>query len=195
MRSPKLLVCLLFLLATTAIAAQSQSGAPAESTTSKSAAEHAKPHKDMVKSDAKKSEAEIRDLFDRWAKAFRLRDVAGIMAVYAAGDELVAYDLVPPLQYRGKDAYRKDYEEFLAQYDGPIDFESRELRIVAGNEVAFIHALERVSGTLKSGQKSDIWLRATSGLRKINGKWLIVHDHISVPANLDTGRAALDLKP
>jgi ketosteroid isomerase-like protein len=61
--------------------------------------------------------------------------------------------------------------------------------------VAFIHALERMSGTLKNGQKSDVWVRATSGLRKINGKWLIVHDHISVPADLDTGKAVLDLKP
>ena len=31
--------------------------------------------------------------------------------------------------------------------------------------------------------------------RKINGKWLIVHDHISVPIDFDSGKAALDLKP
>jgi len=69
------------------------------------------------------------------------------------------------------------------------------LGIVAGNNVAFIHSLERISGTLKSGQKSEVWVRATSGLRKINGKWLIVHDHISLPVNLEAGKAALDLKP
>ena len=150
------------------------------------------------KTSAKKSnnnEAEIRDLYDRWAKAFRAHDIAGIMAVYAPGDAVIAYDIVPPLEYKGKEAYQKDYEEFLAQYDGPIEVEFRELRVVAGDNVAFIHTLERLTGTMKNGQKSDIWLRGTSGLRKINGKWLIVHDHISVPVNLETGKAELGLKP
>jgi uncharacterized protein (TIGR02246 family) len=142
------------------------------------------------------SSADARDVFERWAKAFRARDIDGVMAVYAPGDALVAYDLVPPLQYRGKDAYRKDYEEFFTQYNGPLELEFRELRVVAANDVAFGHALERVSGTLKStGQRSDLWIRATSGLRKIDGTWLIVHDHISVPADLATGKAVLDLKP
>jgi ketosteroid isomerase-like protein len=66
---------------------------------------------------------------------------------------------------------------------------------VAGKDVAFLHCIERVSGTLKGGQKSDIWLRATSGLRKIKGKWLITHDHISVPVDFESGKAALELKP
>lgn len=142
-----------------------------------------------------KNEAEIRELYDRWAKAFRAHDLDGIMSVYASGDALVAYDIVAPLQYAGKETYRKDYAEFLSQYEGPIEIEYRDLRIVAGDDVAFLHTLERMSGTLKNGQKSELWVRATSGLRKINGKWLIVHDHISVPANLDSGKAALDLKP
>ena len=144
---------------------------------------------------AANNEAEIRQLLDRWAKAFRARDVTGIMSVYAPGDSVVAYDIVPPLQYVGYDAYRKDYEEFLAQYDGPIDLEFRELRVVAGDDVAFIHSLERISGTLKNGQKSEMWIRATSGLRKISGRWLIVHDHISAPVDFETGKAALNLKP
>ena len=142
------------------------------------------------------STAEVREVLDRWAKAFRAKDIDAIMAVYAPGDALVAYDVVPPLQYRGKDAYRKNYEEFLAQYNGPLDAEIRDLRVVASNDVAFIHALERVSGTLKSsGQHADLWVRATSGLQKIDGKWLIVHDHISAPADFTTGKALLDLKP
>ncbi len=141
------------------------------------------------------SSAAVREVYDRWAKAFKARDIDGIMSVYADGDALVAYDLVPPLEYKGKAAYRKDYEEFLAQYTGSLDVEAREFHVVVSDDVAFLYALERLGGTLKSGERSDIWLRATSGLRKIDGKWLIVHDHISVPADLTTGKAALDLKP
>jgi uncharacterized protein (TIGR02246 family) len=144
---------------------------------------------------AANDEAEIQELYDRWAKAARARDVDTVMSIYAPGNAVIAYDIVPPLQYIGNDAYRKDYEEFFAHYDGPIEIEYRDLRIVAGDSVAFIHALERISGTLKNGQKSDVWVRATSGLRKINDKWLIVHDHVSAPVDLDTGKAVLELKP
>src|SRR5256885_11233843 len=65
------------------------------------------------KSSGRNSEAEIRDLYDRWAKAFRAHDLEQIMALYAPGDQILAYDLVAPLQYVGNDAYRKDYTAFL----------------------------------------------------------------------------------
>ena len=117
------------------------------------------------------------------------------MSVYAPGDELIAYDVVAPLQYRGADAYRKDYVEFLSQYDGPIHVEYRDMRILTSGDLGIIHAVERMTGKLKSGKTSDLWLRATSAVKKINGKWLIVHDHISVPVDLESGKAILDLKP
>ena len=85
-------------------------------------------------------EAQIRDVLNRWAKAFRAHDLDGIMSMYDPG--VVAYDIVPPLQYVGATAYRKDYQQFLDQYNGPIDVEFRELHIVAGNRVAFVTALE-----------------------------------------------------
>ncbi|HXZ33431.1 MAG TPA: SgcJ/EcaC family oxidoreductase [Terriglobales bacterium] len=169
------------LLLSLAVAARAQAPQPSKNATAKNAANN--------------SEAAIRDVYDRWAKAFRAHDPDAIMALYAPGDAVVGYDIVPPLQYVGKEAYRKDYQEFLAQYDGPIEVEYRDMRIIAGSDVAFIHALERLSGTLKGGQKSDLWVRATSGLRKIDGQWLIVHDHVSVPADFETGKAVLDLKP
>ena len=141
------------------------------------------------------NEAEIKALVDRWAKVFEVHDLDAIMALYAPGDAVIAYDVVPPLQYKGKEAYRNDYAEFLSQYDGPIRVEFRDMRVVSSGDVGFVHALERFSGKLKSGQQSDLWIRATSGVRKMNGKWLIVHDHISVPADFESGKAMLDLKP
>ena len=99
-----------------------------------------------AKADTNPNETQIRQLYDGWAKAFRAHDVDAIMSIYAPANALIAYDIVPPLQYVGNAAYRKDYETFLAQYDGPIDVEYRDLRIVAGDDVAFIHTLERISG-------------------------------------------------
>lgn len=147
----------------------------------------------MPKAHAANDEAEIRQLLDNWAKAFRAHDIKAIMSLYAP--EVVAYDIVPPLKYAGAEAYRKDYQEFIAQYDGPIEVEYRDLKVIVGGDVAFAYGLERLSGTMKGGQRSDVWIRFTSGFRKINGRWFDVHDHISVPVDLETGKAALDLKP
>src|ERR1700736_4612235 len=138
--------------------------------------------------------AEIQQLLDRWAKAFRARDLNGIMSIYEPGETLVGFDIVPPLQYIGFEAYKKDYQEFLDQFQSTIDVEYRDLNIVAGDTVAFSRGLERMTGTLKNGQKFDAWVRFTECYRKTNGHWLAIHDHISVPVDLESGKAALDLK-
>jgi len=144
---------------------------------------------------AANDEAEIRRLLDRWAKAFRARDLNGIMSIYEPGQALVAYDIVPPLQYTGFEAYKKDYQEFLDQFQGAINVEYRDLSIIGGDTVAFSRGLERMTGTLKNGQKFDAWVRFTECYRKTNGHWLAIHDHISVPVDLDSGKAVLNLKP
>jgi ketosteroid isomerase-like protein len=40
-----------------------------------------------------------------------------------------------------------------------------------------------------------MWVRFTSCFRKIHGRWLDTHDHVSVPTDFDTGKARLDLTP
>jgi uncharacterized protein (TIGR02246 family) len=140
-------------------------------------------------------EAEIRQLLDRWAKAARTKDLAGIMSLYEPGEELVAYDIVPPLQYTGYEAYKKDYQEFLDQFQGGIEVEYRGLKIITGDNIAFSRGLERMSGRLKGGEKFDTWVRFTECYRKHDGHWLAIHDHISVPVDLATGKANLNLKP
>jgi ketosteroid isomerase-like protein len=67
------------------------------------------------------------------------------------------------------------------------------VRIAAADDVAFSYCLHRVKGTLKSGQKTDWWLRWTAGYPKINGKWLIIHEQVSVPVDFKSGKAMLAL--
>ncbi len=137
-------------------------------------------------------EAEIRQIMDDWAKAFRAKDVEGFMSLHAP--EIVSFDIVPPLQYVGKDAYRKPAEAAFAAFQ-TLDFEMRDLSITAGDDVAFSHSLSRMIGMMKDGRKSDYWLRQTTCFRKINGKWLITHDQTSVPTDFESGKAVLDLTP
>jgi len=135
---------------------------------------------------------EIRGWLDRWAKAFTEKDVDAIMALYA--DDIVAYDIVPPLQYVGKSAYRSDYQQFLSQYD-TLHVEVRDLHVGAAGDFGYAAGLELIGGTLTNGQKSNIWLRFTSLFRKSDGRWLDFHDHVSVPADIAYGKAMLELQP
>jgi uncharacterized protein (TIGR02246 family) len=143
-----------------------------------------------------KDEQEIRALYDRWAAAFRAKDVDTIMRNYAAGQELFVFDVTPPRQHVGFDDYKKDYQDFFAAFPGPVDrLEIQELSIVTDGKLAYSHCVEPVTVTAKDGSKFSIKLRITDGLRKINGKWLITQEHVSVPVDLETGKADLASKP
>lgn len=141
------------------------------------------------------SAKQIHQMFDRWAKAFDAKDVDGVMAMYAPGATLTAYDIVPPLQFRGADAYRRDYAGFFSQFDGPIHVDTPDMKIETSGDVALAYGLEHLTGKMKGGAPVDIWLRYTEGLKRIGDQWRVVHEHISVPVDMATGKAALDLKP
>jgi len=47
---------------------------------------------------------ELRALFDERSDAMRANDIERVMALYA--DDVVYFDLVPPLSYSGADALR-----------------------------------------------------------------------------------------
>jgi uncharacterized protein (TIGR02246 family) len=139
------------------------------------------------------NEAAIRELIDHLVKAVRAKDINGVMSAYAP--ELVAFDIVPPLQYVGAPSFMKPWHEVFELYEDPIHYELRDLTVTASDDVAFSHSLNRIGGTMKNGHKTDLWLRFTACYRKIDGKWLIVHLQASVPADLATGKAVVDLKP
>ena len=137
-------------------------------------------------------ETQIRQLTDDWAKAARAKDVNSLMANYAP--DVVSFDLVPPLQHKGADTARKQAEQWLATYQ-TVGCEIHDLSITTSDDVAFSHCFNHITGTRTNGEKVDMWLRATICYRKIDGAWLVTHEHISVPIDMQTNKPALDLKP
>ena len=123
------------------------------------------------------------------------RDESGLVPILRSVSGFVEFDVVPPLQYVGADAMRKRWEEAFSSLPGPIGYEIADLSITVGEDMAFTHSFNQTSATLPTGQKIGVWVRWTACWRKIGGKWLLVHDQISVPVDLQTGRAVLDLKP
>jgi ketosteroid isomerase-like protein len=142
-----------------------------------------------------KDEAQIRALENRFAAAFNAEDVNAIMKVYVPDQSLFVFDVVPPRQYVGAAAYRKDWENLLGGFDGPIKFEISNLAIVADGSIGFSHSIQRLSGKSKKGEPVDLTVRVTDGYRKVNGRWLVAMEHVSVPVDLDTGKPDLQSKP
>jgi len=137
--------------------------------------------------------AQIQTIIDGWASSVRNKDSNGLIAGFAP--DALLFDLINPLRYLGANAAKKRAEEWLSSFQGPVDYEVRDLDITAGDDVAFCHSLNRVSGIKADGQKIDMWWRATVCFRKFVGKWMVSHEHSSVPFDMKSGKASLDLKP
>jgi uncharacterized protein (TIGR02246 family) len=147
----------------------------------------------MAAHDQTGEESGIRQLIDGFQRAIRAKDLGGVLSVYAP--EIVSFDLVPPMQHVGIAAYRRPWEETFASFEGPIGYEVSDLHITATDEVAFSHSLNRMSGTTKDGQRISMWVRWTACFRKLDGRWLVTHEQVSVPIDMESGRALLDLEP
>ena len=125
-------------------------------------------------------EAMIRQLVEDWAKAVRVKDFDGILAHHSA--EMLMFDVPPPLESKGIDAYRETWDLFYSAQPDPIAFDIQRLDIVAGADVAFVAAMMRCAEKGENGERIKLDFRLTIGLRKINGRWIILHEHHSVPA-------------
>lgn len=145
------------------------------------------------RSRAEADEGAIHELLDRLATAIRTKDIAGVMAVFA--EDVISYDLTAPLQHGGGEAFERHWRNLFDAYEGCIDYEMRDVHVRVSNDLAFSHSLNRTTGTLKSGHRGERWLRWTACYRKHDRGWRIVHEHVSVPADLKSGKAHLDLKP
>jgi uncharacterized protein (TIGR02246 family) len=138
-------------------------------------------------------ERQIRKLIDDWVKALREKDLNGMLSDYAP--EVRSFDMLPPLENAGADEIRQRTKEWLASYQGPIECEVRDLHITAGEDVAFCHSLNRFSGTKKDGSSSNMWVRMTLGCRRVDGRWKVTHEHVSMPFDMQSGKALLELEP
>jgi ketosteroid isomerase-like protein len=138
-------------------------------------------------------EAHLRAVIDERVKAIHDRDSDKLMAHHAP--DVLMFDALNPLQYVGADKVRERAGQWLSWYRGPIGYEVRDLSIKTGDSVAFCHYLYRVSGTMTNGNEVNMWVRSTICFCKIDGEWLVTHEHTSVPFDAESGKASVDLKP
>jgi ketosteroid isomerase-like protein len=137
---------------------------------------------------------EIRAAIDAWLAAVRAKDVERVMAHYAP-DVISFYPAAPPTVFRGAMSVRKNWEEWFAVLTGPIGYEITDLHMEAGEDFAYFHSLNHITSTHRNGQPDEFWVRVTVGLKRIGGKWLTVHEHVSLPIEMGSAKPVKDLLP
>lgn len=125
-------------------------------------------------------ESEIRALIERWAQAVRNEDRAAIREHH--DPDMLMFDVPPPFLSRGLDAYMATWEMFFSSVEKPVAFEFHDIKITAGDDVAFATAIGNCVNIDSKGNREPLQFRLTMGLRKIDGRWRVMHEHHSLPA-------------
>jgi len=131
----------------------------------------------------------------RLVAAVNAKDLNAIMTYYTPDETLLVFDAIPPRQYVGAAAFRKDWEGFLGAYPGTVHAEVSDWKTETEGNLAYGHGIFLTTGPDKDGKPLDLTVRVTDVYKKINGKWLVVHEHVSWPVDLATGKADLSSKP
>jgi ketosteroid isomerase-like protein len=124
----------------------------------------------------------IKTLLEARADAVRRQDVPTILAHHEP--DMVMFDLPPPLQCKGIEAYKKTWDLLFRYHKPGTAFDIQELTVTAGQDVAFAVAIMRCGPDSSSNpaDKDGFLFRLTVGLRKVDGHWRVSHEHHSVPA-------------
>lgn len=130
-------------------------------------------------------EQAIRTLIENWVTAVHTGDLDTVLADHAP--DLVMFDVPPPYDgVRGLDAYRDTWPGFFEWQKSGASFELQSLEVTAGADVAFAFALLHCRNADDDPQQL---LRLTIGLRKIDGRWTVTHEHHSFPHDDSAGPA------
>lgn len=130
---------------------------------------------------------ELRSLERRFAAAMNEKDADAVMAVYARDSSLFVFDVVgPPGAHMGWDQYHDAFKQMFASISGPLNFTIVEFDVEVSNDFGYGRSLQRVSGVHTNGQPFDYTVRVTDVYKKVEGKWLIVQEHISLAVDRKT---------
>jgi uncharacterized protein (TIGR02246 family) len=145
--------------------------------------------KPATKSTASSQNGEILDLIAKWRRALEARDLDGLVADYA--DDAVLYDVKPPYMLQGPAAIRRVWEQCLPSFPKAFKSEHRDLKVEVNGDLAFVHGLHHIHPIGEPNHPAgQSWIRVTACYRRVEGRWLVAHEHVSMPFDCATGKVA-----
>jgi ketosteroid isomerase-like protein len=124
-------------------------------------------------------EKAVKEFLDRHAKAYESKDVAGIMALIAADEDVVFIDADSEKPVMGPAAIKAAYEREFSQIKSAT-LKYTSTWIGGKGDAAWFSAQCAVS--VDTGEEKITLPAHWSGvLEKRDGKWLLVQSHLSFP--------------
>lgn len=94
-------------------------------------------------------------------------------------------------QLSSVEEYKTEWAKFSPYFMDGMQISRREMTLHTSESLAVIHCLSKVEHTALKGKLQMPWCRTTLCLKKCNDHWLIVHQHISMPVDVMTGKAVV----
>ncbi len=126
-------------------------------------------------------DGEFKDLIRQYNEAWSTANPDKPAPLYAKEADLVFYD-VTPLKYTGWDDYKVGVQKNL--FDGMASGQltsKDDLKVTRKGNIAWTTVTGHLSAKMKDGKSLETDYRHTAIWEKRGGKWLIVHEHVSVP--------------
>ncbi len=131
----------------------------------------------MKTNQQKADEAIIRELIARWSRAVEAKDSAAIVKDYTP--ETVLYDVTYPVV--GADAIKAVWEQCFSFCPDRFRSEHSDLKIEVDGDLALVYGMHRFVPEPAGHPCGKFKMRVTVGLRRIDGRWRVLHEHVSIP--------------
>jgi ketosteroid isomerase-like protein len=123
----------------------------------------------------------LRSRLEAWSRALEARDLYALTLDY--DPDVLLFDVKPPYETKGVEAYRNLWRDWLQYFPAHFTSEHRNIHITLSDGIAYAHALHRIVPIGQPHPASESWYRVTLCFAKKNGKWKVVHEHVSLPVD------------
>ena len=121
--------------------------------------------------------AYLQSIWDGWTSA----DLDKQGKFYAQGPGHLFFD-VAPLKYTSWDDYKAGVAPSLKDAPKVTYTLSDDIQIHPEGKITWVDGTLEMAGTTPQGQKESLPLRWTAVLEQQDGRWVLVHEHVSAPA-------------
>lgn len=136
----------------------------------------------------------VQDVLENYQSAVYEQDLEKFLSAYAPNVHI--YDCWENWEYDGVDKWSNFIKKWFngMKEEGVLSkAEFGDLLIEENENVAFVHCKVTYADYNQSGEKlRQLANRFTFGLKKEQSSWYIVHEHSSLPINMETGKGIFD---
>src|SRR5687767_6473305 len=120
-----------------------------------------------------RDEQQVRAVIDGRSRAIEGQDADRLVGCYAPG--VVVFDLAPPLRRTSAEVLGPaSHRAWFGTFEPEMEYDTRDLTVTVGGDVAFAHALVRMAATPRgSAEGFAMWFRMTLCLGRNGETWLI----------------------